>query len=81
MNGSKRMMSESSEQKGCFFCFTLAACGLLFCARQEKCTGKHVTQCLCRRGPYLPTVPELTHMPLCWRFNRSLEPDKGARGT
>lgn len=52
-----------------------------FCARQEKCTGKHVTQCLCRRGPYLPTVPELTHMPLCWRFSRSLEPDKDARGT
>lgn len=33
---------------------------------------------LCRRrkGPYLPTVPELTHMPLCWWFSRSLKPDK-----
>lgn len=35
--------------------------------------GKQVTQCSCRRGPYLPTVPELTHMPLCWWFSRSLE--------
>lgn len=35
--------------------------------------GKQVTQCSCRRGPYLPTVPELTHMPLWGWFSRSLE--------
>lgn len=32
-------------------------------------------------GPYLPTVPELTHMPLSWWFSRSLKPDRGALRT
>lgn len=38
-----------------------------------------MTQWCCRRGPYLPTVPELTHMPLCRCFSRSLKPDGDAR--
>lgn len=52
----------------------------LLCAQQ--CTRlEHVTQyCCCRRGAYLPTVPELTHMPLCWWLSRSLKPDNHARG-
>lgn len=54
-----------------------ALCGLL-CA-QQALHWKHVTQYPCRRGPYLPTVPELTHMPLCCRFSRSLKPVKDAR--
>lgn len=33
-------------------------------------------ECGRRKGSYLPTVPELTHMPLCWWFSRSLKPDK-----
>lgn len=33
-------------------------------------------RCRRRKGSYLPTVPELTHMPLCWWSSRSLEPDK-----
>ena len=43
---------------------------------KEKSQEEHVTQNVCRSGPYLPTVPELTHMPVCWRFSRSLKPDK-----
>lgn len=39
-----------------------------------------MTQYRCRKGTYLPTVPELTHMPLCWWYSRSLKPDKDARG-
>lgn len=54
-----------------------ALCGLL-CAQPES-QEEHVTEYSCRRGPYLPTVPELTHMPLCWWFSRSLKPDKDAR--
>ena len=53
-----------------------AVCGL-HCAHRES-HWEHVTQYFCRRGAYLPTVPELTHMPLCWGISRSVKPDKYA---
>lgn len=43
------------------------------CFVQHELHWEHVTHEL-QEGPYLPTVPELTHMPLSWRFSPVTQP-------